>query len=120
MSTQVNSDTPETDSALYPMNSVDIIWPDFARRLERERNKLKEQLEDWDNAVKHVEAEHPDEKHCGCVPVLRKLLNDARRDKDALLSLAERAVDFLSAMGACETDEWVQIHSSIEKIKHGK
>jgi hypothetical protein len=33
------SDTPETDAALYPMNGVDIVWPEFARELERERDE---------------------------------------------------------------------------------
>ena len=34
--------TPETDAALYPMNGVDIVWPEFARKLERERNEARE------------------------------------------------------------------------------
>ena len=38
------SDTPETDAALYPMTGVDIVWPDFARRLERERDEARELL----------------------------------------------------------------------------
>ena len=33
------SDTSETDAELYPMNGVDIVWPDFARKLERERDE---------------------------------------------------------------------------------
>jgi hypothetical protein len=44
----------------------------------RERDKAREALSDWENAALHVEADHPDEKHCGCVPVLRKMLTDAR------------------------------------------
>jgi hypothetical protein len=28
--------TPRTDAELYPMNGVDIVWPEFARILERE------------------------------------------------------------------------------------
>jgi hypothetical protein len=28
--------TPRTDAELYPMNGVDIVWPEFARTLERE------------------------------------------------------------------------------------
>ena len=35
------SDTPETDAALYPMNQVDIVWPEFARKLERERDEAQ-------------------------------------------------------------------------------
>ena len=105
------SDTPETDAALYPMNQVDIVWPDFARKLERERDEVKEkyrwavihwqigsakmererdeareELSDWKNAALHVESDHPDEKHCGCVPVLRKLLVDARSERDDALT----------------------------------
>jgi hypothetical protein len=37
------SDTPETDAALYPMNQVDIVWPEFARKLERERDAAREE-----------------------------------------------------------------------------
>jgi len=33
--------TPETDVALYPMNGVDIVWPEFARKLERERDEAR-------------------------------------------------------------------------------
>jgi len=37
--------TPETDAELYPINGVDIVWPDFARRLELERDELRSDLE---------------------------------------------------------------------------
>ena len=44
--------TPETDAALYPMNQVDIVWPDFARKLERERDEARERervaITSWD------------------------------------------------------------------------
>ena len=44
--------TPETDAALYPMNGVDIVWPEFARKLERERNEAREK---YDNlATEHM------------------------------------------------------------------
>jgi hypothetical protein len=36
--------TPETDAALYPMNGVDIVWPEFARKLERERDDALSQI----------------------------------------------------------------------------
>ena len=51
------------------------------KKLERERDEVREALADWENAAAHVEADHPDEKHCGCVPVLRKLLTDALMDR---------------------------------------
>ena len=41
------SDTPETDAALYPMNGVDIVWPEFARELERERDEARKQIDDY-------------------------------------------------------------------------
>ena len=34
------------------------------------------ELDDWHNAAKHVDADHPDEVHCGCVPILRKKNTD--------------------------------------------
>ena len=39
------SDTPETDAAIYPMNEVDIVWPEFARKLERDRDEAREHIE---------------------------------------------------------------------------
>jgi len=35
------SATPRTDAALYPMNGVEIVWPDFARTLETELAEAK-------------------------------------------------------------------------------
>ena len=56
----------------------------------RERNEAREALADWENAAAHVEADHPDEKHCGCVPVLRKLLTDALKDRDEWAAMCGR------------------------------
>ena len=36
-----NRPTPETDAEIYPMNGVDIVWPEFARKLERERDEAR-------------------------------------------------------------------------------
>jgi hypothetical protein len=38
------NDTPETNAALYPMDQVDIVWLEFARKLERERDEAREEL----------------------------------------------------------------------------
>lgn len=48
------SDTPETDAAIYPMNGVDIVWPDFARKLERERDEAREDAEHWQELYRIV------------------------------------------------------------------
>lgn len=83
--------TPETDALEQKqLNEGCPQWNDMmrwvrehaalARKLEAERDEAREALEDWENAAAHVEADHTDERHCGCVPVLRKLLTDARRE----------------------------------------
>jgi len=36
------SNTPETDAVLYRMNGADIVWFDFARKLEQERDEALE------------------------------------------------------------------------------
>jgi len=51
-------------------------------RVTRELDEALEKLFDWENSAKHVESDHPDEVHCGCVPLLRKLLSDARKERD--------------------------------------
>jgi hypothetical protein len=55
-----------------------VVPCDLAERLERERDEAREELEDWRNAAKGAENPHPDEKHCTCVPLLHKMLKDAR------------------------------------------
>jgi hypothetical protein len=67
--------TPETDEAQFGTGRVSV---DFARRLERERDEAREELEDWRNAAKGAENPHPDEVHCTCVPLLHKMLKEAR------------------------------------------
>lgn len=53
-----------------------------AAQIETERDESKALLSEWNNAARHVEAGHPDEAHCGCVSVFRKLLTDAQRERD--------------------------------------
>ena len=69
--------TQETDAEYKEANDYEpsaFVEP-LAKFLavERERNEAREALADWENAADHVEANHPDEVHCGCVPVLRHL-----------------------------------------------
>jgi hypothetical protein len=49
---------------------------DAMRRGADEIERLKAIVDDWENAAKHVESDHPDEVHCGCVPVLRKRVRE--------------------------------------------
>lgn len=82
------SDTPETDAAqhegLLRTNPIpmQVVTANFARRLERERDEARDKLADWEDSAKHVRSEWPDEQHCSCVPILRKLLKDAERERD--------------------------------------
>jgi hypothetical protein len=50
--------------------------------MERERDEARDKLADWEDSAKHVRSEWPDEQHCSCVPILRKLLKDAERERD--------------------------------------
>lgn len=79
------SATPRTDSAYLSMQSaeskVDALLA-CSEQLETELAQAKEELDDWHNAAKAVDADIPDEVHCGCVPILRKQLKDARVERD--------------------------------------
>jgi uncharacterized coiled-coil DUF342 family protein len=79
------SDTHEIDSLhseIINLQDQRDLEMKVIKRLEGERDEAIEKLADWENAAAHVESDHPDEVHCGCVPVLRKLLNDARLERD--------------------------------------
>ena len=107
------SDTPETDKLLADwLKGRSEKIPDFAalaRRLERERDEAihgscvnynftqdarrerdeaRAELADWQDSAKNVRKEYDDEQHCSCVPILRKLLKDAERERDAARQLA--------------------------------
>ena len=85
--------TPETDAKASPhigFYSCATVPANFARALEQERDEAREALSDWENAALHVEADHPNEKHCGCVPVLRKLLTDALKERDEWAAMCGR------------------------------
>ena len=64
------------------VNPTQGIYEALLEKAERERDEAREALSEWEDAAKHVEANHPDEVHCGCVPVLRKLLTDARKENE--------------------------------------
>jgi hypothetical protein len=54
--------TPETDTETVTtdyLTGEPVVPAAFARRLERERDALREELEDWRNAAKGAENPHP-------------------------------------------------------------
>ena len=42
------------------------------------------EIESWRNAAAHVEGDHPDERHCGCVAILRSQLTAAAGEIELL------------------------------------
>jgi hypothetical protein len=73
--------TPETDAYKGTHETHRVKGKTIyghAERLERERDEAREELEDWRNAAMGAETPHPDEVHCTCVPLLHKLLKEAR------------------------------------------
>ena len=45
----MNTKTPETDKAMkyWPSENAELVDADFARKLEIEKNELKEELNNW-------------------------------------------------------------------------
>lgn len=135
--------TPETDAAWKEGNAI-REWT--CRKLERERDEAREairalaehgeseiqritnerdealeKLSDWENTAAHVEADHPDEKHCGCVHVLRKLLTDAREQIKELIYIAGRAIELAEIN--FENDKFgvvSELRNDLDKIKESK
>jgi hypothetical protein len=56
--------------------------------LERENAALREQIDDWENAVLHARDNRSDEQHCTCVPPLIGKLKQLERENAALRAAA--------------------------------
>lgn len=51
------SDTPETDAACFPMNAKHpYVATEFARKLERERDKARKELEEYRSIAENIGA----------------------------------------------------------------
>jgi hypothetical protein len=111
-----SSSTPETDGKASPhigFFSCATVPAEFARKLERERDETREafkiaynervkaelerdevraELADWQDSALNVRKEFDDEHHCSCVPILRKLLKDAERERDKAIEKHRLAV----------------------------
>ena len=59
---------------------------------------MKEKLSDWENAALHVEADHHNEVHCGCVPILRKLLTDAINERNKAFDQCDMLLDVMGVV----------------------
>lgn len=108
--------TPETDARTYvPSLGGATVPAEFARQLERERDEAREALSDWENAALHVEANHPDENHCGCVPVLRKLLTEAR-EKGERYQLEANAIMLQRDEARKESEYYKERYEQLKEI----
>jgi hypothetical protein len=76
------SDTPETDAkthSIFGSHSCATVLADFARKLERERDEARTELELWrDGNILHE--------------VHRNELEKTERERDELIYIAERAI----------------------------
>jgi hypothetical protein len=55
--------TPLTDEAIYPMNQIDVVFPDFARDLERKLAKCREALDIMLNTSAEMATLYADHSH---------------------------------------------------------
>ena len=56
--------------------------------LERENAALREQIDDWENAVLHARNNRSEEQHCTCVPPLLGKVTQLERENAELRSTA--------------------------------
>lgn len=80
------------DVLLGPIKETSIGFREQRDTLAAENARLREELADWHNAALHVESEHSDEVHCGCVPILQKHNTDLRTSLGWLVRACEQRI----------------------------
>ena len=87
------SDTPLTDAHVRQLahGLKHPHWVAFARGLERENAVLREQIDDWENAVLHARDNRSDEQHCTCVAPLVGKVKQLERENAALRAALDAA-----------------------------
>ncbi len=79
--------------------------------LERENAALREQIDDWENAVLHARDNRSEEQHCTCVPPLLWKMKQLERKYAALEKLIIKVgyiiTTFNGEMALCR-DPWHQ------------
>lgn len=58
---------------------IDLALANQAEIYEKKLAQLRAELDEWENAKKFVADGCEDEVHCGCVPILRRELDEARK-----------------------------------------
>lgn len=124
--------TPETDSAIYPMNGVNIIWPELARKLESERDEAREELAGIVDRMRVGLRGHPDSGLWGeagliaatmrCVDALGEVTEqrDEARETIATMEIRHAAVmrhtqSIVDDANQCrdQRDEWRNEHDRV-------
>lgn len=121
------SDTPETDAALYPMNQVDIVWPEFARKLERERDdyiwRCRVALGERDSWRMRAEQKYSmrreleellgvdsnsasDEQFMKGLDSLKKIIRERDEAREALRELWQTADAYIPQIDEEQTTKW--------------
>ncbi len=78
------SDTPRTDERTYPADCLGktlVVNAEWAKQLERENAALRENVDDWENAVAHARDNRSQEQHCTCVAPLVGKVKQLEREK---------------------------------------
>jgi len=79
--------------------------------LERENAALREQIDDWENAVAHARDNRSEEQHCTCIAPLIGKVKQLERENAALQQLIIKAgyiiTNFNGEMALCR-DPWHQ------------
>jgi len=79
--------------------------------LQRENAVLREEIDDWENAVLHARDNRSQEQHCTCVPPLLGKVKQLERENAALQKLIIKAgyiiTNFNGEMALCR-DPWHQ------------
>jgi hypothetical protein len=79
--------TPRTNERTYPADCLGktlVVNAEWAQELERENAALREQIDDWENAVLHARDNRSNEQHCTCVAPLIGKLKQLERKNAAL------------------------------------
>lgn len=85
----MNTDTPETDAVVF---SPHVYWPDFARRLELERNEARQAIAALNQRLTE-RRESFQEQLIRIEDVWREKLTESRKDADRLYNCLLEAVD---------------------------
>jgi uncharacterized protein YlxW (UPF0749 family) len=92
-------------------NAREAALRDTIADLQRENAALREQIDDWENAVLHARDNRSQEAHCTCVPPLLGKVKQLERENAALEKLIIKAgyiiTNFNGEMALCR-DPWHQ------------